>query len=54
MIDGWGISYEIAPQMNVTGPYLWYISIGSGNGLVPLGNKQLHEPMLTQIYVATN
>ena len=27
-------------------------SIGSGNGLVPLGNKPLPEPMLTQIYVA--
>ena len=26
--------------------------IGSGNGLVPSGNKPLPEPMLTQIYVA--
>ena len=26
--------------------------IGLGNGLVPLGNKPLPEPMLTQIYVA--
>ena len=26
-------------------------NIGSGNGLVPLGNKPLPEPMLTQIYV---
>ena len=29
------------------------VNIGSGNGLVPSGNKPLHEPMLTQIYVAT-
>ena len=27
-------------------------NVGSGNGLVPSGNKPLHEPMLTQIYVA--
>ena len=29
----------------------WSISIGSGNGLVPSGNKPLPEPMLTQISV---
>ena len=28
------------------------VNIGSINGLVPLGNKPLHEPMLTQICVA--
>ena len=28
-----------------------YVNIGSGNGLVPSGNKPLPEPMLTQIYV---
>ena len=28
------------------------VSIGSGNGLVPSGNKPSPEPMLTQIYVA--
>ena len=28
------------------------VNIGSGNGLVQLGNKPLPEPMLTQIYVA--
>ena len=28
------------------------VNIGSGNGLVPWGNKPLPEPMLTQIYVA--
>ena len=40
------------PQMNVTGLYWWYINIGSGNSLVPSGNKPLPEPMLTQIRVA--
>ena len=28
------------------------VNIGSGNGLVPPGNKPLPEPVLTQIYVA--
>ena len=27
------------------------LNIGSGNGLMPSGNKPLPEPMLTQIYV---
>ena len=27
------------------------VNIGSGNGLVPSGNKPLPEPMLTQIYI---
>ena len=35
--------------MNVTGLHWWAVSIGSGNGLVPSGNKPLPEPMLTQI-----
>ena len=38
--------------MYVTGSYWWQVNIGSGNGLVPSGNKPLPEPMLTQIYVA--
>ena len=29
-----------------------YVNIGSGNGLVPSGNKPLPEPMLTQISVS--
>ena len=29
------------------------VNIGSGNGLVPSGNKPLPEPMLTQIYGVT-
>ena len=28
------------------------VNIGSGNDLVPSGNKPLPEPMLTQIHVA--
>ena len=35
------------PQMHVTGVYSWFINIGSGNGLVPSGNKPLTEPMLS-------
>ena len=38
--------------MNATRPYWWLVNIGSGNGLVPSGNKPLPEPMLTQINVA--
>ena len=37
--------------MNVKGPYWWSVNIGSGNDLVPSGNKPLPEPMLIQIYV---
>ena len=37
------------PNMNVAGVYWWSVNIGSGNGLVPSGNKPLPEPMLTQI-----
>ena len=36
------------PQVIVTGPHWWKVNIGSGNGLVPSGNKPLPEPMLTQ------
>ena len=34
--------------MIATGPYWWYVNIGSGNGLVPSGKKQLSKPMLTR------
>ena len=34
---------EIATQ-----PHYWEVIFGSGNGLVPLGNRPLFEPMLTQ------
>ena len=36
--------------MNATRPPSWLAAIGSGNGLMPSGNKPLPEPMLTQIY----
>ena len=39
-------------QINGTRPYWWNINIGSGNGLVPPGNKPLFEAMMTQIHVA--
>ena len=32
-----------------TGPYWRKVNIGSGDGLVPSGNKPLPEPMLTKI-----
>ena len=38
-------------NLNVTGPNLLEVDIGSGNGLVLLGNKPLLETMLTKIYV---
>ena len=39
------------PNVNITGIYWWPVIIGSGNGLVPSGNKPLPEPMLTYISV---
>ena len=53
VIDGWGISCEIALNMNDTGRQWGLVNIGSGNGLVPSGNKPLPEPMLTQMCGAT-
>ena len=50
VIDGWGISWN-SPNVDVTGLHSWSVNIGSGNGLVPSGNKPLPEPMLTQISV---
>ena len=42
VIDDWcdGILWN-CHQMNVTGSYWWSVNIGSGNGLVPSGNKPL-------------
>ena len=37
-------------QEHATEPYWLLVNIGSGNGLVPSGNKPLPDPMLTQIY----
>ena len=38
--------------MSATNHHWWLINIGSGNGLLPLGNQPLPEPVLTQMYVA--
>ena len=50
----WWLRYLLrnCPQMNATRPYWWRVNTGSGNGLVPSGNKPLPELMLTQVYVA--
>ena len=45
-------SFWLIPHMNVTRPYWWKFKTGSGDGLVPSGNKPLPGQMLTQIYVA--
>ena len=50
VIDGWGIACEIAlilMSLDFTDDQLTLVHIGSGNGLVPSGNKPLPEPMLT-------
>ena len=39
-------------QVKAKTPHWSLVNIGSGNGLVPSGNKPLPEPMLTKIYVA--
>ena len=53
VIDRWDISYEIALRwMSSAAPYWRLVNIGSGNGLLPSGNRPLpHEPMLTTFYV---
>ena len=53
VIDGWDISCAIALISNVTGFHWGSVNIGSGNGLVPSGNKPLPEPILTQNFVTT-
>ena len=40
-------SYDNVLKMNATGPYWWYVNIGSCNGLVLSGNKPLPGTMLT-------
>ena len=39
-------------QVNAKTPHWSLVNIGSGNGLVPSGNKSVHKPMLTQMYIA--
>ena len=52
LIDGSGISCEIALiWMSMDFPDD-HVNIGSGHGLVPSGNMPLPEPVLTQISVA--
>ena len=53
--NDWWLRHPLwnCPNMNVTELYWCSVNIGSGNGLVPSGNKPLSGPMLTQIYVAT-
>ena len=50
----WWLRYLLwnCSQMNITEPHWWWINIGSDNGLVPSGNKPIHEPMLTQVFIA--
>ena len=51
VIDGWGISCEIAliwMSLDFTDDQS---TLGSGNGLVSSGSKALPKPMLTQISV---
>ena len=52
-LSDWWIRYLLwnCPQMSAMGLYWWQVNSGSGNGLVPPGNKPLPKPMLTQIYV---
>ena len=45
-------SCEISLEMSATEPHWRWVNMGSGNGLVPSGDKPLPEPMLTQKYVA--
>ena len=45
-IDILSISSEIT-WVNVAAPHCWLVNIGSGNGLLLVGNNPLFEPMLT-------
>ena len=38
------------PHMNAIRHHWWLAKIGSGNGLMSLGNKPLPEPVLTKIF----
>ena len=40
------------PHVKAIGPHWWLANIGSGNRLMPSGNKWLSEQMLTQICAA--
>ena len=49
---GLDISSEIALKWTLLGLSDDEVNIGSGNGLVPSGNKPLPEPMLTKVPAA--
>ena len=46
-----GYSLQKWPQLNATEHLWWLVNIGSGNGLLPSGNKPFPGPILTQISV---
>ena len=48
----WWLKFLLWNCSHITRPHWWWVSIGSGNGLLPSGKTPLHESMLTQIYVA--
>ena len=49
----WLLKYWLVKMANeIPELELWSVNTGPGNGLLPSGNKQLPEPMLTQISVA--
>ena len=52
MTAGLDISSEIALKWTLLGLSDDQVNIGSGNGLVPSGNKPLPEPMLTKVPAA--
>ena len=45
-------AFPVKMPSGATRDYWWKVNIGAGNGLVPLDNEPLPEPMLTKIYVA--
>ena len=49
----WWLRYILwnCPQAIINVPHRWQVNTGSGNGLVPSGNKPLLESVLTQIYI---
>ena len=49
--SNWRVRYLCSIALIVTGSHWWYVSIGSGNGFVPSGNKPLPKPVLIQFYI---
>ena len=42
----WWLEYLFWNCIQMNGPYWWWVNVGSGNGLVPTGNKPLPNPDL--------